>query len=55
MENIGWTDRTRNEEVLQIVQEERCVIRRIQGRKGSSNGQVWVREVRHTCNTGKEG
>ena len=43
MENIGWTDRTRNEEVLQIVKEERHVVHKIQGRKASSTGHIMRR------------
>ena len=43
MENIGWTDRKGNEEVLQIVKEERYVIHTIQGRKASSTGHIMRR------------
>ena len=33
MEKISWTDRVRNEEVLQIVMEERNVLRTVTRRK----------------------
>ena len=33
MENISWTDRVRNEEVLQRVKEERNILQTIKRRK----------------------
>ena len=33
MENISWTDGVRNEEVLQIVKEERNILQTIKRRK----------------------
>ena len=40
MEYISWTDRMRNEEVLQLVKEERYVIHAVQRRKASSTGHI---------------
>ena len=35
MENISWTDRVRNEEVLHRIKEERNIVRRMRRRKAN--------------------
>jgi hypothetical protein len=40
MEKISWTDRVRNEEVLQRVKEERTILHTIKRRKGSWIGHI---------------
>jgi hypothetical protein len=45
MEKISWTDRVRNEEVLHRVNEERNIVRTIQGRKANWIGHI----LRRNC------
>jgi len=40
MENVSWTDRKRNEEILRSVKEERNIFQRINGRKAN-----WIRHI----------
>jgi len=42
MENIGRTDRVRNEEVLHRVKGERNILHTIKGRKGN-----WIGHILH--------
>jgi len=42
---IIWTDRVRNEVVLQRVKEERNILQRIKRRKANSIGHILRREV----------
>jgi len=44
MENISWTDRTRNEEVLRIVKGERNIVYAIKRRKAMSTGHILRRK-----------
>ena len=45
METISWTDRVRNEEVLQGVKEERNMVQTVKGRKGN-----WIgHSLRRNC------
>jgi len=44
MENISWTDRMRNEEVLQIVEEARNIVYAIKIRKAKSTGHILRRK-----------
>jgi hypothetical protein len=43
MEKIGWTDRVRNEEVLQRVKEERNIVHTIKRRKADWIGHILCR------------
>jgi len=45
MENISWTDRVRNEEVLRRVKDEKKILQIINGRKGYWIGHI----LRMTC------
>ena len=45
MENISWTDRVRNEEVLRRVKDEKKILQIINGRKGYWIGRI----LRMTC------
>ena len=40
MENISWTDRVRNEEVLHRIKEERNIVRRMRRRKANWIGHI---------------
>jgi hypothetical protein len=42
MENISWTDRVRNEEVLHRVKEERNIVHTIKRRKAN-----WIGHILH--------
>jgi len=56
MEEVSWTDRVRNEEVLQRVQEERN-IPHTEKRKAYWIGHIWCRNclLRHVPQTKIEG
>jgi hypothetical protein len=45
MENISWTDRVRNEEVLHRVEEERNIVHTIKRRKANWIGHI----LRRNC------
>jgi hypothetical protein len=45
MEKISWTDRVRNEEVLQTVKEERNIVHTIKRRKANWIGHI----LRRNC------
>jgi hypothetical protein len=45
MEKIIWTDRVRNEEVLQTVKEERNILQKIKRRKANWIGHI----LRRNC------
>jgi hypothetical protein len=40
MEKISWTDRVKNEEVLQGVKEERNILKTIKRRKANCFGHI---------------
>ena len=42
MEKIGWNHRTRNEEVLYRVKEERNILHTIEWRRANWNGHMYV-------------
>jgi hypothetical protein len=44
MENISWTDRVRNEEVLRRVKEERNILHTIRRRKANRFGHILCRD-----------
>jgi hypothetical protein len=44
MEKISWTDRVRNEEVLQRVKEKRNITHTIKRREANWIGQIWRRD-----------
>jgi hypothetical protein len=46
MENINWTDRVGNAEVLHTVKEERNVIHTVKNRKGNWIGRILCRNSR---------
>jgi hypothetical protein len=41
MEKIIWTDRVRNEEVLQRVKEDRNILHTVHRRKANRIGHIW--------------
>ena len=43
MENISWTDRVRNEEVLQRIKEEGNILQKIKIRKANWTAHIWRR------------
>jgi len=43
MEKISWTDRVRNEEVLQRDKDERNSIQTVRRQKGNWIGHIWRR------------
>ena len=47
MEKISWTDRVRNEEVLQSVKEEMNILHKTQRTKAN-----WIGHILHTLKTG---
>jgi len=43
MEKVSWTDRVRNEEVLQRVKEERNIPHTLKRRKANQTGHILLR------------
>jgi hypothetical protein len=47
MENISWTDRVKNVDVLQRVEKERNILHAIKRRKASWVGDILPSETRY--------
>jgi Zn-dependent peptidase ImmA (M78 family) len=56
-EKISWTDRVRNEEVLQRVKEERNILQTVTRRKANWIGHILRRNwhLKHVIEAKKEG
>jgi hypothetical protein len=57
LEKISWTDRVRNEEVLQTVEEERNIVYTIKRRKANWSGRIFSRNwlLKHTIEGNRVG